>query len=113
MEKKQYQLPKEFGEKWVAELRKNEIKQIKGEFHQVIEGEDCFCANGLAFHANGFKFVPNHLSKVFNGNGGTFSAWTNSFISINLIDKIVELNDAKDLSFPEIADWLEANVEFI
>lgn len=102
---KQYQLPKEFAEKWVEALRSKQYRQTKGCF---TKGEDCFCALGLGYFMGGA--IPIKNTK--------YSGWT--LIGLEpldnymypLFDVITKMNDT-GVKFPKIADWIESNVEFI
>lgn len=97
MQTKQYQLPKEFATKWVEALRSGKYKQTKGNY---IDGE-CFCAVGLGFKINNWEVMPGHIQ------------FMDRVIKIGLECKIMELNDEFNYEFPEIAAWIEQNVEFI
>lgn len=122
MEKK-YKLPREFAEVWVSELRSGKYTKTTGDlFETQIEGKpECFCANGVGLlvwgiprkelifhsyvdrvlyisHPDIPKDLVDHLAK--------HNEWT-------LFDHIAKLNDQLNYTFPEIASWLETNVEFI
>lgn len=99
---KKYKLPKEFAEKWVEALRSGEYKK----FQYGYERDGCYCAVGLAYKVNGYKFLTN---------GHLINEKQNDFIYNNHIDiwkNVTKLNDIEGKSFSEIADWLCANVEF-
>lgn len=98
MEKK-YQLPKEFAEKWVKALRSGEHKQIKGSY--IKDG--CYCAMGLGFMISG----------AVVGEIKLYGAGKTPLKMFDIKSNIISLNDEKGKSFPEIADWIEANIEFI
>jgi len=108
---KNYRLPKYFAEKWIAALRSGEYEQTQ---LQMFDGNKCYCALGLAAHLCG---APD--DKI-NGSVST--------VSIRLVEydipselkndrdlplylRIMTLNDRDNKSFPEIADWIEQNVE--
>lgn len=117
METEQYQLPKEFATKWVEALRSGNYMQTRGEFYNESKGEICYCASGLAYIANGFQFISKSLVEK---DGAKYSPWgyygygfPGPIIQAELVDKIVELNDSQNMPFTKMADWIEANVEFI
>lgn len=118
MEKKQYKLPKEFAEKWVAALRSGEYKQGTRNLLQIDDnGVNCYCCIGVTgcifnipinkikgYSMMYVKDVIPELPKAFewsqiNGN--------------NMIRELTYMNDIDHKTFPEIANWIEENCEFI
>lgn len=101
MEKK-YSLPKEFAEKWVAALRSGDYKQADQKYYD--RSTDCYCANGVGYKIQG---------AIFNENGTINSSGPRLIqIPMSLWEEVVYLNDTNGRTFSEIADWIEANVEF-
>ena len=108
---KKYQLPKEFGEKWLVALRSDEYKQTKGRLCNNLG----YCCLGVAGIINGY--TKNDL-----GDFGVFNeAFSNmpqlligpKFDCRNLfVEHVTGMND-DGKPFSEIADWIEQNVEFI
>lgn len=97
---KKYQLPKEFAEKWVAALRDAEQDtQITGQYYDAEL--NCYCAMGIGLKANGYKF----------DNDGDLVGGINP-LGDDIWWDIMQLNDRDHKTFPEIADWIEANCEF-
>lgn len=100
-------LPKEFGEKWIEALRNTSIKQATCR----MRIGDCYCANGIGSVVVGFDLREDDNIYVNDCNKEWYP-----FIDIvgkNLFTKIYELNDTAKKSFPEIADWIVENVEFV
>lgn len=110
---KEYGLPKEFAEKWLAALRSGEYRQGK----EVLMANGCYCALGVACKVAGIddekiygwsltnpmnipqvELLPQEL--IYTSPSGDGS----------LDDEISYMND-RGKSLPEIADWIEANVE--
>lgn len=58
--KKQYQLPRKFGEKWVEALREGTFKQ-DCEIEQLRQ-DDCYCVLGVAAEINNFKFDSDGIN---------------------------------------------------
>jgi len=108
---KEYKLPKESAEKWLIELRSGKYSKHRGELKDYSK-KDCYCSIGLFCVSNGIGIDRFGLNAIVNGievdyyNGGIG-------LEYRLVKKIVELNDSKKLTFSEMADWIETNVEFI
>lgn len=107
---KPYQLPKEFATKWVAALRSGEYKQGRGVYYNSSEG--CYCSMGVGLVANdiplnerGDNTLSDHdpIMECISSDEKPTTLWYN----------IYKLNDEKNLSFTQIANWIETNVEFI
>jgi len=105
----EYKIEKEFGTKWVKGLRSRKFK--KGKFKLYEPTTDCHCALGVAAVVNDFKFTKNGILAV--KENGHLYLYDDEVVSMNLYAKITEMNDHDDLPFRKIADWIEANVEFI
>jgi hypothetical protein len=121
---KKYTLPKEFATKWVEALRHNPYGQIKSDLYEpMIDGKDkeCFCANGIGLLILGIpkmelifhSYVDKDLYSKYPNIPKSLVEHLTPKGEINLFDKIVNQNDFKSKSFPEIADWITSNVEFI
>lgn len=113
MEKK-YQLPAEFGKKWVKALRGGEYGQAKQMLHE--RDTNNYCCLGVACI---ISKVPK--SKLLKCSGDLLN--NPSFDGYSKIPQ--QLKNNRDLNsslaakndsgkpFTEIADWIESNVEFI
>lgn len=116
MEKK-YQLPKEFAERWVKALR-------SGKYEQTTDCQlklgDCYCVLGVAgivaelkISIKGDEFLtpiteePNSYDPLYNVFGMDYN------VGYRFAQELYRLNDTQHLTFPEIADWIESNVEFV
>lgn len=125
---KKYSLPREFAEKWVAALRSGKYRQGSQKLGNSEKG---YCCLGVAA-----KVCGSTDDMLSNGNdvacylkiGGDYGAKLTRKIfdqipkelrgeedklKENLVAKLINLNDNKHYSFPEIADWIEENVEFV
>lgn len=114
-ETKQYRLPKEFAEKWIDALRSGEYKQGEAELYTPKTGT--FCCLGVCARIGGNK--PSDISgfpyltyaRLLNIPKELFGNSTNKLVS-----KLTHMNDGamgeRKHTFPEIASWLEENVEF-
>src|SRR5579863_6705138 len=104
MNKKIYTLPKKLGINWVNKLRTTTIKQITGSYYS--KSKNGYCSLGIYYLANGLDPRKRDDSPP--------SKYEEMGEFINPIYwKIVELNDKRFLTFRQIADWVEENVEFI
>lgn len=99
---KQYQLPRDFAEKWVKALRSGEYKQGEGQYYNP--SIDCYCAIGVGYTANDIELSESGQTVVNNDY---------RVITGNIFDALMDLNDFDNKSFPEIADWIEANCQFV
>lgn len=112
MEKKKYQLPKEFAQKWVDALRSGEYGQTTGKL--FAEGTCSYCCIGVAGHVLG---VSNARLLKGNTNKLTAYAFEDVFKSDplphGLQAELIIMNDDDGKNFTEIADWIEENVEFV
>ena len=105
-------MPKEFAEKWVKALRSGEYKQVQ----RHLSKDDCFCCLGVLgtvclgipikqlvfFHESiiGIAFLKDIKEPIPIG------------LTSELQEELINLNDKDLYTFPQIADWIEANVEF-
>lgn len=116
---KKYTLPKEFGKKWINALRSGEYKQGKDNLYNGCE----YCCLGVAGKLCG---VPDLEMKdngelrdvsIYSEQQGDYYSVTDIFdvpveiVDTDLVKELINLNDAENKSFPEIADWIEKNVE--
>lgn len=114
MEKK-YQLPKAFAEKWIAALRSGKYKQSNGN----LLNTGGYCCLGVACK---IKRVPNSVLFGANLIDTTFIdrkyvdkmplPLQGKIISNTLVGEVATMNDG-GVSFSKIADWIEANVDFV
>jgi len=100
---KQYRLPKEFAEKWIAELRSGKHEQIKG---MLCDGAG-FCCLGIA---------DSIVAGNEKSDWGTIPQYSEGvpkeIIGDNtLTAKLTSMNDEGNKTFPEIADWIESSCE--
>jgi hypothetical protein len=96
-------LPEDFKAKWVAALRSGEYKQ--GETKMYNPATDCFCVWGVAEIAVGNdKDIIAGWAVPKSGNYQSLLPE----IAGKIIDDLIDLNDgSNNLSFPEIADYIE------
>lgn len=106
---KKYQLPRVFAEKWVEALRKTpETEHGKGIYFSPKTG--CYCGMGLGFKANNIPLVEDGMFPIGREDKLLFHVEKDGD---TLWRQLYQLNDCRNYTFPEIATWLEQNVEFI
>lgn len=112
MEKK-YQLPKEFATKWVEALRSGDFKQ--GNLWLLKDNE--YCCLGVACVASGMSVEEIDNKKLIDEHN--FTALPKCIppllvgnLSQPFVGNVANMND-DGVPFTEIADWIEANVEFV
>lgn len=117
MKNKTYQLPKEFAEKWVRELRSGKYKQIQN----TLCKDGGYCCLGVAGKMVGlsdelmrdyddlfYTAIPqDKFPSQFFENGSDYPH------EKDMQAVFAELNDEQKMSFNQIADWIEQNVKFI
>ena len=124
-----YHLPKKFKVKWIEGLRSEDYAQITGVLYENYSDEsnllpngDCkgYCALGVAIA----HCTDTHI-EIYDGDSRWDSAYKlpidntyfygkdidKQIMLGKLQDKVIELNDTDGLSFDEIAEWIENNVE--
>ncbi|MEB0262874.1 hypothetical protein [Mucilaginibacter sp. 10I4] len=118
MENYRYQLPKAFATKWVEALRSGEYKQGTGYLSFIYRDsaskvEIRYCCLGVACSMVG---IPDNLLKIefvlphFNMPKELIG----DRVENGLVQILTNMNDREGgKSFLEIADWIEANVQFI
>lgn len=123
---REFQLPKEFGEKWVKVLRSGKYKQGTGfllsriPLNSKTSRDNTYCCLGVACAIVGFTkrdlgdngfIMMTTMEKVYDsplipsllkGNDTT-----NKFVQV-----VSSMNDSGK-TFEEIADWIEENVELV
>jgi hypothetical protein len=99
---------KELKNKWISALRSEAYSQAKYRLRSTSHGDVSYCCLGVLCCVSG-KFHP--MSPVF-GAKSLMSGKALDLVdgSKELNDKLAKMNDDYDLSFAEIADWVEANV---
>lgn len=108
---KQYQLPREFAEKWVEALRStDETKHHTGEL-QSIRDRSCYCSIGVSCVANEIQISSDGMSMIIDGK--KIDYYEGFIFKGRLAYDLVDLNDRQEKTFAQIADWLTTNVEFI
>jgi hypothetical protein len=130
MKKNAYSLPEEYKTKWIEALESGEYHQDEGCLFNDNCGE-YYCALGVALKAvSGIPnyelegrskiedlkisdkwWVPNELVKMYK-NEPLNVDWDKSSLSehSSLADEIMYLNDTEQMSFMEIAVWIDTNV---
>lgn len=123
---KQFTLPREFGEKWLAALRSGKYRQTVGA---LCRGNS-YCCIGLAgkivgatskFMRTGGAFTndPDYSNEDSYGMPAIKApnSLPEQIIGVasrnQLVQELICLNDNQRKSFAEIADWIESNVDFI
>ena len=86
---------------WVAELRSGAWMQAEGTLFDAECGG--FCCLGVLR-----ELMPNDSAAYKRKETSAFCRAVKFAGSIE--DKLVDMNDCERKSFPEIADWIEANL---
>lgn len=130
---KDFKLPKEFAEKWIAALRSGKYSQTRGQLFN--EHDNGFCCLGVACITVGYttddlkskEGGDGYASIITFDDGETPDAYTLAKDLPNvpkeikgradrneLVSELTEMNDNSEgsKSFEEIATWIEENVEF-
>jgi hypothetical protein len=97
--------------KWLEALRSGKYKQGRQGLRKV----DSFCCLGVLcdlLNPNGWRQITdNDLIYSFNGELGVIDKRLARSIGVEEFqDILVEMNDEKQNSFSEIADYIEANL---
>jgi hypothetical protein len=108
---KQYQLPAAFATKWVEALRSGEYNQGQS---RLKAGVNSYCCLGVACVMQGatkrqlstYGYIPK-LSKI-----NVPKELKGQASERGIVKALTTMNDAGK-SFPEIADWITENVEFV
>lgn len=109
MEKK-YELPREFGEKWVKALRSGKYEE--GDTNAVLRWNDCYCPLGLAGYINDFEF--NTYGDTATKDGEDLYAFFDRITKNSSFNADIYIMwDSGKYTFNQIADWIEQNVTFI
>jgi hypothetical protein len=105
---------RELHKNWVAALRSGEYEQARGCLSMnLTDGRTAYCCLGVLNRiSNG---LPPHEGKEFHSlyemlapkDGG---AGSNANDASQVVGILVEMNDKQRKTFPEIADWVEANL---
>lgn len=108
---KKHKLPKDFATKWIQALRSGEYGQAR---FKLTDFSDNYCCLGIACRITGYsdRQITDYNNTWFgdtNFKGIPVELRKNN----NLIEVLVALNDKFEKSLPEIADWIEENVELI
>ncbi len=108
MEKK-YTLPKEFGEKWIAALRSGKFTQSKNR----LKDDKGYCCLGVGCIINGHDdreiYGLSYPSKTLMPDGIFEDPELGAYSTLETV--LSRMNDHEGRSFPEIANWIEQNVE--
>ena len=124
--KKEFRLPREFAEKWLAALRSGDYNQGQGALYE--EKTNGYCCVGVAARIE----YPLHYLKNKSGTYGGIifkgAQQNDDHLRFNLhkipielhgtsnnnalVAKLVKLNDNQEYSFKQIANWIEKNVKF-
>jgi hypothetical protein len=113
---KKYNLPREFAEKWVSALRSEKYNQAYSCIAVKINSKECYCVLGIAGIVSGLSFDQmaglNSLRLFTDYNNIPFEMKQPAGIRGYIPNEVSRLND-EGCTFPEIADWIEANIQFV
>jgi hypothetical protein len=85
-------------QKWVTALRNGEFKQAKNALHQYSGGYCCLGVLALVWNRGDIIETADYeaLDAIVGG--------------LSTRNALTHMNDKAGKSFPEIADWIEANI---
>jgi hypothetical protein len=99
----------------VSALRSGQFRQTKGRLCKVDELGECYCAEGVAIEVAIAAGFPIH-KQVVEGRGiydHHYSLWMSEdhkgVYGLPYRNVLMKLNDVRGLTFPQIADHLEAH----
>jgi hypothetical protein len=118
-------MKKEYADKWVAALRSGKYVQGKAALKQAYDGGVKHCCLGVLCEVMGTKQTPppvNGSNFKFEGEiaylpdsvvreAGLKSVSPN--FASGVMNDISWMNDARSVKFPELADLIEQNWEFL
>lgn len=89
--------------RWVAALRSGEYKQGRG---QLQDTKNRYCCLGVLCRVAGWKISSDgrHVTQPKMGYSIFFDV-----MSYSTSEQLWSMNDKKELTFNQIADWLEGN----
>lgn len=92
-------------EAWVKALRSGRYDQTYENYVNMRRGAISFCALGVLAQENNIEinpmtcdFIREDLEKLI------------SDIPEDIINSVIKMNDSRECSFEDIADWIEENV---
>lgn len=109
--------------KWLEALRSGEYDQCKFSLHDPARGG--FCCLGVLEHClmdgrvetianvNGVNKYRASPTDNFNNLFGIVDAFSSPYKLVKKagMTDLMSMNDSEDMTFSEIADWIEKNVE--
>lgn len=106
--------------RWTARLRSGDYLQGKGALRKRGEEQDFFCClgvlceiaaeDGKVVRSEQPKFVGSHYS--YDEEGGLLPLELELWSGINpgARQELMDMNDRKGKTFPEIADWIDKSL---
>lgn len=106
---------------WLSALRSGEYKQMRGQINNgvykfnnegmMIKRPDEFCCIGVGAACNGMRL--EYMKRT--DDASKFLGIHNESIVYDRVthdipDVLISMNDKDGKTFPEIADWIEANI---
>lgn len=116
-------MKKQIKKQWVEALRSGEYQKGKGFLHKQHRGKDLFCALGVLCDVAGDDYWlryenTNKWGMPINEGGKSslgivvlpYRIMKKVGLSLSEQTLVWRMNDAINLSFEEIADWIEENL---
>lgn len=112
---------KEFKQKWINALRSGEYPQS----HGTLRDKDGFCCLGVGCAVAGMEVLIKPIRPPSKAEADVVEKWKAEYQKWMKIDEanylwiasqgvpncdLWVMNDERRMSFPEIADWIEANL---
>jgi hypothetical protein len=98
-------LEKEEKNKWTAALRSGKYKQTKGTLKDHVG----YCCIGVYAEANNIPISEDGDHMIVNYSKKMYDPLVDKIGDDN-INKLWQMNDNRDNSFEEIADWIDQNL---
>lgn len=98
-------MDKDKKEMWIKALRSGKYNQAYENYVDARRGVISFCALGVLAQENNMEinpmtcdFIREDLEKLLND------------IPEDIVNGVIKMNDSRECSFEDIADWIEENV---
>lgn len=104
----EYKMDADLKAKWVAALRSDDYEQARGRL-RTTSGEYC-CLGVLCDITAPAKWHKEADGTWHFGDDDSWSSPPTDLLPTLKANSLIDLNDDDGKTFPEIADWIEANL---
>lgn len=102
---------------WIAALRSGEFQQTRGRLYNDGRDDDRpigYCCLGVLAKINDYQLSENGKEIIVNGENVDYQPLIKLLENSGyLYYDIYRLNDTEKMTFPEIADYIEANLQTV